>query len=287
LATSDLIRRGEGRRFEPGAFRKAWARNRDLLGELVRRDLRARYRGSNLGILWSLFNPIIYMAIYSVVFSQFMRFPIKGAAYPVFLLSGLLAWNFFSQALLTSINSVLGNAAIVKKVAFPWVLLPLSAVIAAFINYLISLVLLIPVAIIFRAQLGLPLLALPLLVLLTFTLALGLSLLVAAGNVYFRDLEYLLNIVLQVGFFLTPIIYSMDAIGHALASNSLKAEVFGAALRLNPMAWVATSFQDVIAFNRWPTQLLGLLYSGVFSLVVLALGLVVFGRLQGRFAEEL
>lgn len=265
----------------------AWIRDRNLLSELVRRDLKARYRGSNLGILWSLFNPLIYMVIYSVVFSQFMRFPIKGAAYPVFLLSGLLAWNFFSQGLLGSVNSVLGNATLVKKVAFPWVLLTLSSVIAAFINYLISLVLLIPALLFFHASVGVSLAFLPLVVIVMFVMTLGLGLLVAAGNVYFRDIEYLLNILLQVGFFLTPVIYSLDLITGKLGAHSVKAEFFYAFLRLNPMAWIATSFQDVLAFNRAPVHLSGLAYSAGFSVVALAAGLLVFQRLQGRFAEEL
>jgi len=109
-----------------------WIRHRNLLGELVRRDLKSRYRGSRLGILWSLFNPLVFMVIYSVVFSQFMRFGVSGGApYPVYLLSGLLCWNFLAQALTGSVHSILGNASIVKKVAFPWVLLTLSAVLAA------------------------------------------------------------------------------------------------------------------------------------------------------------
>jgi ABC-2 type transport system permease protein len=266
--------------------RSAWGRNRGLLAELVRRDLSARYRGSRLGILWSLFNPLVYMIVYSIVFSQFMRFPIKGAPYPVYLLSGLLAWNFFSQALVASVNSILSNASVVKKVAFPWVLLTLSAVLAAFINYLISLLLLVPVVLIFNIPLGSSLALLPLIVLMMFALALGLGLLVAAGNVYFRDIEYLLNIVLQVGFFLTPIIYSLDTITPK-AGHGLKADVFFTVLRLNPMAWIAVSFQDVIAFHRLPQHWQGLLYSAVVSFAMLLLGLLVFNRLQGKFAEEL
>lgn len=284
VATSDLSA-GEiaGQRFRQG--RGAWARHRGLLAELVRRDLSARYRGSRLGILWSLFNPLVYMIVYSIVFSQFMRFPIQGAAYPVFLLSGLLAWNFFSQALIASVNSILGNASVVKKVAFPWVLLTLSAVLAAFINYLISLVLLVPVVLIFKAPLGVPLLTLPLLVLITFGLTLGLGLLVAAGNVYFRDIEYLLNIVLQVGFFLTPIIYSLDLV--TKAGQGFKRQIFYTVLKVNPMTWIAVGFQDVIAFNRLPVHWHGLLYSAAVSVTMLVIGLVVFGRLQGKFAEEL
>jgi lipopolysaccharide transport system permease protein len=283
VATSDLSPgRPAGAQLRRGP---AWSRHLDLLGELVRRDLKARYRGSRLGILWSLFNPLVYMVVYSIVFSQFIRFPIKGVAYPVFLLSGLLTWNFFNQALIASVNSILGNASVVKKVAFPWVLLTLSAVLAAFINFLISLALLVPAVLFFKAQLGVPLVILPVIVVVALLLSLGIGLLVAAGNVYFRDIEYLLNIVLQVGFFLTPIIYSLDVISGK--TSGLKAQLFYGALALNPMTWIATSFQDVLAFNRFPTHWAGLLYSSVFSLVMLGAGIAVFNRLQGRFAEEL
>jgi lipopolysaccharide transport system permease protein len=265
----------------------ALARHRNLLSELVRRDLKARYRGSNLGIVWSLLNPLIFMIVYSVVFSQFIRFPVKGASYPVFLLAGLLAWNFLSQALLAGVGSILGNATIVKKVAFPWSFLTLSTILAAFVNYLVSLLLLIPVLIFFRSPVGPPLLALPVVIAIVFTLALGLGLLVAATNVYFRDLEYLLSIALQVGFFGTPIIYSLDLVTDKIGSGSGKAKFLYFLIGLNPMAWIATSFQDILAYNRWPVHWQGLLYSAAFSLVAMVGGVVAFRRLQGRFAEEL
>jgi lipopolysaccharide transport system permease protein len=142
------------------------------------------------------------------------------------------------------------------------------------------------VVLIFSVPLGASIALLPLIVLITFALALGLGLLVAAGNVYFRDIEYLLNIVLQVGFFLTPIIYSLDIIT-SKAGQGLKGQVFFAVLRLNPMAWIAVAFQDVIAFDRMPQHWQGLLYSAAVSLAMLLLGILVFNRLQGKFAEEL
>ena len=227
------------------------------------------------------------MIVYSVIFSQFIRFPVKGAAYPVFLLAGLLAWNFFSQAMLASVGSILANATIIKKVAFPWGFLPLSTILAAFVNYLISLLLLIPVLILFRSPVGLPLLVLPLVIAVVFMLALGLGLLVAATNVYFRDLEYLLSIALQVGFFATPIIYSLDLVTDKVGAGSSKAKVIYVLIGLNPMSWIATSFQDILAFNRWPVHWQGLLYSTTFSIVALLVGVIAFRRLQGRFAEEL
>ncbi len=232
------------------------------------------------------------MIIYSVVFSQFMRFKVTGGApYPVYLLSGLLGWNFFSQALVGSVHSILGNASIVKKVAFPWVLLTMSAVLAAFVNYLISLLLLIPALLVFKVPMGTSLLFLPLITVILLLLATGLGLIVAAGNVYFRDIEHLLGIVLQLGFFLTPIIYSLttisDLIGNKTGTNSSRAEIFLGILRINPMTWVVSASQDVIAYHHPPGHWLGLIYSAAFSLVALAVGILVFEKLQSHFAEEL
>jgi len=265
--------------------------HQNLLRELVRRELQARYRGSALGIGWSLLNPLAYMVVYTLVFSTFMRFQIQGLPrnyYPVFLLPGLLAWNFFSQSISGSVNSVVGNASLVKKVAFPWPFLTLSTVIAAFVNYLISLALLIPLVLIFNVSLGLPLIYLPLLILITFALALGLGLLVAAGNVYFRDIEYLVTIALQVAFFLTPIIYQLDDVLARLQhSHNVLATPANWLLAINPMTWIETGFQDVIAFHRWPQHLPGLGYALIASVAILLIGAFAFDRLQGRFAEEL
>ena len=263
------------------------AQSRELLLELLRRDLKSRYKGSSLGAFWSLLNPLLYMLVYTAVFSHFMRFQVIGAPYPVYLLAGLLAWNFFGQAITFSAGSVLGNAAIVKKVAFPWVLLPMSAVLAAFVNYVISLALLVPLVIYFHVSLGAPLLITPLILLITLGFALGLALLVASANVFFRDVEYLINIALQVWFFMTPIIYQLDSVLNVPGSGSLLGRTLRAALYLNPMTWVVSGFQDVIAFDRWPQHPVGILYSAGTAIAALALGSFVFHRLRPRFAEEL
>lgn len=267
--------------------RGAWARHRELLLELIRRDLKARYRGSRLGIAWSLLNPLLFMVVYSIVFTFFVRFKTK-APYPVFLLSGLLAWNFFGQALGSSVNSILASASLVKKVAFPWVLITLSSVIATFVNYLISLVLLIPLVVFFRVAVDPAAVALlPLIILLMFSMTLGLCLLVAAANVYFRDLEYLVGVALTVGFFMTPVIYTLQSVEQSAGGGHRSAEAFKWLLYANPMTWVAVAFQDIIANHEMPTRPLGLLYTTAFAIVALPTGILVFNRLRRRFAEEL
>lgn len=267
-------------------------RYRELLRELVRRDLQSRHRGSVLGNLWSLLNPLLYMLVFTAVFSHFVRFN-ASVPYPVFLLSALLAWNFFSQGVSYSMRSVTDNGALVKKVAFPWVLLTLSAVIAAFINYLISLILLVPLVLFFHVPMQAPLLLAPALAVITFGLTLGLGLLMAAGNVFFRDIEYILAIVLQVWFFLTPIIYPI-CVPHGdctptAATSDTGFHLFRTIVDANPLTWVAVSFQDIVAYHRWPelSHWQGLGYASGVALLLLTAGIIVFNRAKGRFAEEL
>jgi ABC-2 type transport system permease protein len=286
VASSDIAGVGTlaGKRSAPPTTERS--RNRELLSELVRRDLKARYRGSNLGIFWSLLNPLLYMVVYSVVFGLFLQQKIQNPGlgelpYPVFLLPGLLVFNFFSQGLAASVNSVLGSGGLVKKVAFPTVLLTLSAVSAAFVNFLISLGLLVPILIFYHVHVGASLLALPAAAAVIFAFALGLGMLVAAGNVFFRDIEYLLTIALQVWIFMTPIIYQLEVV---TASHKGFAKWV---LYANPLTWVVTTFQDTIAFDRWPQHWLGLGYSALVSAILLSLGILLFQRMQGRFAEEL
>lgn len=258
----------------------------ELLLELVRRDIKSRYRGSALGVAWTLLNPLIFMLVYSLVFGKFLRVQYPGHSATVFILSGLLAWTFFSQALIMATNSIVTNATLVRKVAFPWVLLTVSSVIAALVNYVISLVLLIPFMLLAHKGIGLPILAVPLLVGVTFALALGLGLMLAAANVYLRDMQYLVNLGTLVWFYITPIIYPLALVQSKFSGHGLEGEAAHAVLYINPMTWVVLGFQDVFVFDRWPQHWHGLGYAVVFSLLSIWLGMRVFRRLRRRFAEE-
>jgi lipopolysaccharide transport system permease protein len=306
LASGDLTsEQNRGRAAPPTS---AFKRNLELLRELVRRDLQSRHKGSALGALWSLLNPLLYMIVFTAVFSRLVRFgsscPSGGTPpYPVFLLSALLAWNFFGQGVGYGLRSVTDNATLVKKVAFPRVLLTLSAAIAALVNYLISLVLLIPLLIFFHVGVGFPLLLAPVLILIVFAFTFGLGLLVAAGNVYFRDVDYIQGIALQVWFFLTPIIYPLALVAKVEPGGTdLRLHLFGitigpfaAIVYLNPLTWISVAFQDIVACNYWPSfdpttginHAVGLGYSAVVAALLLGVGLLVFRRAEGRFAEEL
>lgn len=248
---------------------------RNLLLELTRKELRLKYRRSNLGILWSLLNPLLMMLVYTLVFSVIARFPIRH--YPMLVLPGLLAWNFMGSALTQSANVVVFNQNLVKKVYFPHEVLPLATVGANLINFLLSLLVLIPFLIYFRPPLMASLVLLPLLFLFETAFIAGLALLVSSLNVFFRDIEYLLGILLLMWFFVTPVIYpySSAVIPHLVRSL----------LVVNPMTWLLDSYQQILYWGDWPRAAFVLGY-GALSLLLLWGGALLFASLKVHFAEE-
>lgn len=260
---------------------------RELLANLVRKDLKVRYKSSVLGFLWSLLNPAMLLVVYYFVFSVLLGSGIQR--FPIYLLSGLLAWNLFSVGLMSATNSVVGNAGIVNKVWFPREVLPLSAIGAALVHFFLqSLVMLLALAV-FRHPVGwrfLPLLPVAMLTLLTFLAAI--SLLFAAFNVYLRDIQHLVEILLLPWFFLTPIVYSYDTIANRLGS---KAFVY----LINPVTPVVLVFQraiygeysDVVHRFPWWWYLRNISIGFVASAILLVFAMTVFRRLEGNFTEEL
>jgi lipopolysaccharide transport system permease protein len=258
----------------PIAAATALLRHRDLLLLLVQKELKVKYKGTALGFFWSLLNPVLMMLVYAVVFSVIVRF--STPRYPIYLLSGLLPWTAFTTAISGATTSIIVNGSLIRRVRFPMEILPLTSVLAALVNLVPSLGVLLVFAIFYRQPLGLPLLALPLLIALQTLLTTGLALIVSALTVYFRDLEHLIGIGLTVWFFATPIIYPIALFeGKRLYSLML----------LNPMLWLMTSYQRIWHENRWPEPgfLLALAATGV---AVWLLGSLVFSRLSRRFAEE-
>lgn len=249
-------------------------RHRDLLWLLTRKDLRLKYKGTALGFLWSLLNPLLLMLVYSFVFTIITRFQVER--YPVFLLAGMLPWNTFVIALSTAAMTIVANSNLVRRVNFPREFLPLASVLSSLVNLTLSLGILFVFAFFFRQPLGLPLLALPLLMILQTVFTAGASLLLAALTVYLRDVENLIGVALTIMFFITPILYPLSAI---------QGRRFTTVLRLNPMSWLISGYQNIWHENSWPDWNQTAAFAGL-SLVVLALGWVVFRRLERNFAEE-
>ena len=245
---------------------------RGLLRGLVKRDLQIKYKGSVLGVAWSLLHPLVMAAVYTVAFRYVMRVPIE--AFPLFLLSGLLPWMFFTGALGAATSSIVDNGTLVRKVAFPRVVLPLGAVSSQLVQFLLMYTVIVPVALAVGVGLSPALAALVPLVALQAAFTTGLALLMATAYVFARDARHLLEVVLQIWFWLTPIVYAV----------SLIPERIGRWLQWNPMLHFVTAYQEVAVRQAVPSLATFALLTALAA-VSLTLGWTVFGRAQRRFAE--
>jgi ABC-type polysaccharide/polyol phosphate export permease len=257
-------------------------RYRDLFGSLFRRDFQARYKGSALGILWSLAHPLLLMAIYVLVFSLLWRVTDAIEHYPLYLLTGLAAWLFFSTSMQAATRSMLDNANLIRKTRFPRQLVPLSTVATQLVTYAVMLVVLVVLntALIPEVR-DTALLALPLAVLFVGLVG-GLAITVAAANVLFRDVEHLLGAILLPWFFLTPVLYSFDQIPQFDRHPNVVA-----ALRwLNPITPPIEAIRAPLWAGEAP-RLADVVYLVAASLGALALGAWVFMRADDRIAVEL
>jgi ABC-2 type transport system permease protein len=269
----------------------------ELLVNLVRKDLKVKYKNSALGFLWSLANPLLYLVVFDLVFSVFLKSNVPYFA--VMFMSGLLVWNFFNLSTLSATGVVVGSANLVRKVRFPRVVLPLASVGFAAVHFVLQmLVFFVFLLAFYRAFIGpqLMLLVPALAVVIVFTVAM--ALLVSSLNVRYRDTEHLLEIALLAWFWLTPIVYPVSRVQGELVPRHL----FWAFM-INPMTAVVASMQraiyrfPVVVSGGQPVRVLAtggyafylkwLGVAAVTSLVLLVVGLVTFRRMQADFAEEL
>lgn len=256
-------------------------RYRFLFEQMVRRELRQKYKGSALGVLWYLVNPLVLMGAYALVFSVLLRVA-DVPDYPLFLLVGLIVWVFFSQALLAAAPSLVTNASLVRKVRFPREAIPASVATVQLVTFLVMLAIVLPVALIVRGSLDPALALLPVIVVLLFAMVLGLSLAVAVLHAHFRDVEPVLGAVLLPWFFLTPIFLEVDDMpgvdSHRWVGDLLE---WG-----NPVAPFVTAVRDVLFLGTAPSAA-HLTYLAVAAGVALGAGLALFRRLERDLAAIL
>lgn len=251
-------------------------RYRLLIQSLVGRDLKARYRGSILGFLWSFINPLMLMLTYGLVFTVVLPGfrPKTEDPYFLFLFCGILPWTWFSSALLEASGVLIGSGSLLKKVLFPAEVLPTVNVIANFVHFLFGLPILLLFLILF-GKLTPAALLLPVPLLVQMVLTLGLALFVSALTVHFRDVQNLLGHILHLWFFSTPIIYSTEGLGENMAK----------ALRFNPMTHLMKAYHDLL-FNGEAVLHRGLAATAVVAVLALAVGAFLFERLRDTLAEE-
>ena len=210
---------------------------RELLADFAWRELRARYKGSALGFAWNFLNPLLQLGVFWLLFGVVLgsrpRTETGEQAFAVFLFVGLLPWTFFSNSLILGAAAIVGNSAIVKKVRLPVQLLPAASVLSALVNFLLSLIVLFVVLAIFGPRHPEGLVYLPLLVLVELVLALGFAYLLAGLNVFYRDVEHILGIVLLAWYFLTPILFPIAILANRPQELQL--------MYLNPMTKSASA----------------------------------------------
>ena len=256
--------------------------HRQLLQDFAWRDLRSRYKGSALGFGWNFAIPLLQLAVFYLLFGVILgQRPRTGTGeqnYAVFLFVGLLPWTFFANSLGAGAASILANGAIVKKVRMPLQLLPAASVLSSLANFLLSMVVLFAVLAIFGPRHPEGLLVLPLLVLVQIVMNLGFAYLLAAANVFFRDVQHILGILLTAWYFLTPVLFSVSIVADRPTEREL--------LYLNPMTSIVVSYQRALLDGLGP-EWDRLAYSVAFALVIFALGFTYFRRSKDDFEESL
>ena len=249
-------------------------RYRDLLLTLAARDIKVRYRQTFLGVAWALMQPLAYMLIFTVVFSGFGRVSSDGMPYPLFSYTGLVPWTFFATALGLAVNSISSNMNLVKKIYFPREVFPLGVILGCFMDFLVASLVVAGLIAYYHHPVSSQLLWVVWLVALEFGFLVALGLLVGALNVFFRDIKYIVPLLVQLGLFVTPVIYSTTMVPAHLRFWYM----------LNPMAVVIDGMRRVVLHGQAP-EMPALIGCTVFvaTLGVLAYGF--FKRVEIRFAD--
>jgi len=262
-----------------GAMRRgtqAWP----LFRNLTVRATRQRYKGSVLGLMWTLVTPLIMVGAYWVVFKFLFGTPIPN--YALFMFVGMTAWAVFFSGIQVASSSITQNATLVTKVRFPREIVPFSTITANTLTAVAMLVIAVPLCLIFPQGSWVPIVMVPLIIVLIFGMTLGLGLLLAGLNVYFRDIEHILAAIALPWFFLTPIFWTFSTVQGTVSQEW----VLGALHWGNPIAPGTIALQDALFWGRWPTAG-DLIYTAVAAVVLIGVGLWGFRRLKREMAVEL
>ncbi len=249
---------------------------RELLKTSIRKEIRGRYKGSLLGVLWSFINPLLQVAVYAIVFPYLMGN--TGDHYLQYLITGIIPWTFFVTVISQGVTTIRSNAGIIKKVYFPREILPISIVISGLINFFISCIIIVFFCV---GSVGISwhILFLPLIAIIQTMLSLGLVFALSAINVYIKDIEYIVVFILNMLMYGTPIIYELSRFE---GSNS----ILFTFIKLNPFTHLVNAYRDIFMYHHVP-NFVSLSLVGILSIILLVLGYSIFKKLQKGFAEEL
>ena len=250
-------------------FRDLWA-YRELLYFLTWRDVKVRYKQTVLGATWAILQPMLLMLIFNFFFARLAGISSGTVPYPLFAYAGLLPWTFFANAIANSGNSLVGSTNLITKVYFPRMIIPAAAVGAGLVDFAIAFVLLVGLMVYYRVSLNLSIVVLPILIVLTALLALGVGLLMSALTVKYRDVRYALPFVVQCWMFASPVIYPVPAKWHWLLS-------------INPMTGIIEGFRAALFGQQVNWSTLGL--SAALTFAILVFATFVFSRMEKSFAD--
>ena len=247
---------------------------RELLKTNIKKEVRGKYKNSVLGVFWSFLNPLLQILVYTIVFQVILKNPKE--IYVVFLCTGLIPWTFFSTAISRAAFTIIENGNIIKKVYFPREILPISVVTSETINFIISTVIILGIVIVNGMGFNIYMLFYPIILLAQYLLTLAISFMLAGVTVYFRDLQHLIGIVLQLLFYATPIVYSLDGIPANLSWI----------LKLNPMTYIINGYRDIF-YNQTMPDIVGIIIFIIIAILGCTIGYLIFNKFQKGFAEEL
>lgn len=262
---------------KPSSFinlKEIW-RYRELILFLVLRDISVRYKQTLAGFSWTLIQPVLTVIIYTFLFGQITNISNSNIPYPIFIFSGLLFWNLFSRSIVTASESIVSNQNLVKKIVFPRIILPLASIGVHIVDFFSSFVIFVFLLFIFRYQPNpLGLLTIPLVLLISLMSAIGLGCFFASVNVKYRDVRLLLPFLIQLLFFLTPVIYPLGVID----------KKYQVILLLNPLAGVIETYKRIL-FNTGVIDFYVLFSSIILSLLLFIIGVSIFQKSERFFAD--
>lgn len=247
---------------------------RQLIWQLAWSEFKLRYKNSVLGYFWSLLEPLLMLTVLYYVFSHLMKMQIEN--YQLFLLLGIIIWNFLSRATSIGMNSIVGKPSLIKKIYFPRDIFVISSCITALLMSVFESLVFIIYMIYFKVPISAYILEAPIILICLLILSIGLSLALAALNVLYRDVQFIWAVFLQAGYFATPIMYAIEIFPENLREIVL----------LNPVARVIVASRQTIIYSA-PAQINDLIFMGIASIVILFIGYFIFNRIEPRFAEEI
>lgn len=254
-------------------FKELW-HYRELLYFFTWRDIKVRYKQTAIGVVWAIIQPLLTMIVFSLFFGKYGKMPSDGIPYPIFVYTGLLPWTLFSQSLTRSAQSVVSNGNLIKKIYFPRIITPLAASGSALVDFMISFSILFLMMLYYKISFGLGWLLFPLLIVLTFACSVGIGFWLSAVNVLYRDVRYTVPYMIQLGLFLTPVIYPV----------SILPEKYSWVLYLNPMAGMIETYRALLlGYKEIPV--LGLSFSVIIIILFFVSGLFFFRRMEKMFAD--